>query len=577
MSMRSFAVLSAILLLTSVLNGCGGANARYERYMERGKNYLEAGDLDKAKIEFKNAMQIAPKSAEARYEAGVVAQRALDLRAALGLYQGAIDLRPDYPEARAKLAHIFVMGAAPERGMAIVAEGLAKHPDNVELLVVRAAAQMQLKKPAEARADAERAAQLDPGDESAAALRAALLRADNDSAKAIEVIEAALKLKPAAIDLRRILADLRIERGELDAAEVQLREVVKREPKQLALRYELANFHVRQGNLDQAQKTLEGAVDAAPDDDDAKLVLANMVANHRSAEQGEAILRAFVKKDPDNMDLRMGLGALLERMGSAKAALVEYQEIIAQDRTGPMGLTARNRVAAYEVGRGNLAEGEKLLGEILKDNPRDLEALGMRASVAAQRGNPGAAIVDLRAVLRDMPDSAQAYRMLARAHIANGEPALAEEALRKAVELRAHGFAGARRAGAAPDAYRTCGFGGYDARRCGAARAKRCRGPRGAGARLRGNARSRAGPHRGRRPETAAAQEPHRLLSGGTDRAGGPAAGRCRKGVYPGARSRARCHGCARGTEPPAGEHGPRRRGHNAASSRACKKTTPIR
>src|SRR3979409_1989555 len=43
-------------LLAVVLSGCGGARARYVSHLERGKQYLEQGNLDKAGIEFRNAL-----------------------------------------------------------------------------------------------------------------------------------------------------------------------------------------------------------------------------------------------------------------------------------------------------------------------------------------------------------------------------------------------------------------------------------------------------------------------------------------------------------------------------------------
>ncbi len=51
--------------------------------------------------------------------------------------------------------------------MEIIAPGIAGSPDDVGLLVARGRRTAQLKKPAEARADAERAVGLDAADEGA--------------------------------------------------------------------------------------------------------------------------------------------------------------------------------------------------------------------------------------------------------------------------------------------------------------------------------------------------------------------------------------------------------------------------
>jgi Tfp pilus assembly protein PilF len=58
----------ACLVLAMVLGlaGCG-SHSRYMSHMDRGRQYLAAGNLEKARIEFRNALQIEPKDAEAFY------------------------------------------------------------------------------------------------------------------------------------------------------------------------------------------------------------------------------------------------------------------------------------------------------------------------------------------------------------------------------------------------------------------------------------------------------------------------------------------------------------------------------
>ncbi|HHJ14072.1 MAG TPA: tetratricopeptide repeat protein, partial [Gammaproteobacteria bacterium] len=54
-------VLASIIVLG--LAGCGGKEERKAAYLERGKAYLAEKNFDKAKIEFKNVLQIDPKDA----------------------------------------------------------------------------------------------------------------------------------------------------------------------------------------------------------------------------------------------------------------------------------------------------------------------------------------------------------------------------------------------------------------------------------------------------------------------------------------------------------------------------------
>ena len=55
--------LLIIALTVGLLSACGGKEERKAKYLEKGKSYLAEKNYDKAKIEFKNVLQIDPKDA----------------------------------------------------------------------------------------------------------------------------------------------------------------------------------------------------------------------------------------------------------------------------------------------------------------------------------------------------------------------------------------------------------------------------------------------------------------------------------------------------------------------------------
>jgi tetratricopeptide (TPR) repeat protein len=402
--------------------------------MERGNQYLAQGNLDKASVEFRNALQIMPRSPDALYLNGQLAERRGNFRAAVGLYQAALDAAPDNVSACASLARVLVMGGAPDRGLALVEPALARHPDDPELLTARAAARVQLKNEGGARADAERAVQIAPANEYAIALLAGIYRRAGDNDRAIALLGRSVAHAPTSIDLRRVLASLYLAAGRTGEAEAALQEIVRRRPSELPPRYQLALFYAQTKNLDAAQRTLEDAVRALPESDEAKLALVDFIATQRSRAQGEKTLRSFLERDPGDSALRLGLGALLQRTGATKEAIDAYGEVAKRDGTGPKGLIARNRIGALEVAQGHKEAAQKLIAEVLAKNPYDNDALLLRGKLELERNDSAAAIGDLRAVLRDQPEAISIRRILARAYIANGQPSLAEETLRAASE-----------------------------------------------------------------------------------------------------------------------------------------------
>src|ERR1700753_1956166 len=106
---RLAALSLAFAVAASGLSGCGGAQARAARHLEKGREYLAADDLQKARIEFLNVLQLSPKDTEAHVDLGIVDEKLGHIREAAQYYQAAIDLKPDDPTARARLARVYLL------------------------------------------------------------------------------------------------------------------------------------------------------------------------------------------------------------------------------------------------------------------------------------------------------------------------------------------------------------------------------------------------------------------------------------------------------------------------------------
>ena len=84
--MKLFRIL--ILTLSAyTLISCGGADERKSVYMEKAKSSIEAGDLEKARIELKNVLQIDPKDSNAYFHLGKIYEQKKNYRQAFSNYK----------------------------------------------------------------------------------------------------------------------------------------------------------------------------------------------------------------------------------------------------------------------------------------------------------------------------------------------------------------------------------------------------------------------------------------------------------------------------------------------------------
>jgi len=431
--MRKILVL---LVVSLILSGCGGAESRKAKYLERGKNYLSEQNYDKAAIEFKNVLQIDPKYAEAYFQLGRAEEGRNNYRQAFGLYSKAVELNPDHLEAHIYLGRFYLLGGDLAKSKEQVDTVLAKEPTNTKARLLKAAITAKEGKDDEAIKQASELIKDVPSEDEAYSLIAGIYFKEQKQDQGIEILQKGISANPKNISLRIDLAQLYAKKGENDKAEVLLQECVSLEPQNFQHRLILASFLTKTNQLDKAEKVLRAAIAQDPEDDKRQILLAQFLSTARKDNNAaEQELLKAIKEIPDSSNLRFALANLYEQTNKPTQTIDTYQGIIKHFGEKPDGLKARNQLAGFYLRQGNEVEAEKLVDDVLQENPNDNDALMIKSRFLLSRHDAQGAIAALRTVLRDQPNLVDAYLYLADAHTLNNEPSLAKDSLMKAVEL----------------------------------------------------------------------------------------------------------------------------------------------
>ena len=112
-------------------------------YLRRGRTYADVGDLDRARSEVEEALELAPDDAEAWFLAAGIYDRQGAAAEALRAAQRTLDLDPELAGARPVLAGALFKLQRFEEADTVAAEVLEDDPDDVHMRVLSAMGAVQ--------------------------------------------------------------------------------------------------------------------------------------------------------------------------------------------------------------------------------------------------------------------------------------------------------------------------------------------------------------------------------------------------------------------------------------------------
>jgi protein O-mannosyl-transferase len=287
---------------------------------------------------------------------------------------------------------------------------------------------------AAAKAQFEKALQIQPSFPNALINLANILRSEGRATEAIAYYERALSLKPdipeALVDLANVLR----EQGRIQEAIARSERALELKPFYAEGYNCLALCVAQSGNLEGAIKWYLQALELKPDFPEADYNLANALFLLGRENEAIARYRKALQLSPTLAEAHNGLGTALAKEGRIDESADEYR----------LALTSRPDFAeaAYNLGNlllqtGRLIDAIAAYKEALRSRPEFSEAEGNLANALFSEGRPEEAIGFYIESLRLRPDSADTHYNLALALQVVGRTAEANDHFRTAARLKA--------------------------------------------------------------------------------------------------------------------------------------------
>ncbi len=427
--MRLVRFLAVLALVLSLASCTTDPKKKRQKYLENGNRYFEHGNYKAARIMYADAFRVDPKFGEAYYRLALTEMKLQRVINAVAPLRRAIELLPpdsdDYVDANVKFAEIMLLAAqAPDSG-----DRNAKTIDEV-----RAIKDMLLKKNPNSFEGTKLLGELTLND------ALILYRKGNQQEfkakmeEAIGVYRKALNFKPGDSTTMLALAKTLALYGELDEAEQLYRQVIDKDKTLLAPYNELYKLYIAKRKMPEAENVLKRAVASHPTDYNIQVLLAAHYFSVNNRSEMTKVLNSLKAHFSDYPDAFKKAGDFYFRIGDADQAIRQYQEGISADSAHKVEY--QKRVIEVLIRQGKTAQAYEKDLEILKANPKDPEARGLKASFLLDKGDVDAAVTELQSVVTAKPDNFVARFNLGRAYYAKGEMEQARQQFETALKSR---------------------------------------------------------------------------------------------------------------------------------------------
>jgi tetratricopeptide (TPR) repeat protein len=412
----------------AVFAGCGTNQEKAVKYVARGDKLMQAGDATRAILQYKNALQLDPKSPSALLALGKAHLSRKEYPQAFRSLSAALELDPNLDEARIETATLLAGGGQPEKALEEISRVRNPGVFEIKIAVAQATAHVMLKQ----------------------------------HEKAIEVLRK-VKDGESSAEIQRLLAVSLKEVGDFKAMEEAAVRAASLEPKAPFPYLFLARFAAGHGDRARAAKELDAMVEAnngdkgvlflrarafedlkmpeeaetafekLPDEPEMLKVRAAFYFRQAKNDRAQSLLESILAKQPADVDTTLALVRLFEAKGDNASALERIETAIKLD-IGPAGKEKLSLTkASIMADKGDKDTAVKICNEVLQQNQGNSDAHFLLGRLLLDGGKYEEAEIHLQQAVSGRPEDARTRVSLARSQFFNKKESMAADTLNEGI------------------------------------------------------------------------------------------------------------------------------------------------
>ncbi|MGE5028113.1 MAG: XrtA/PEP-CTERM system TPR-repeat protein PrsT [Betaproteobacteria bacterium] len=399
-------------VLEEIKPAAGGKGAGVAEMLTlRGNANLSLGRLQDAKTAFGQALEASPDFAGALLGQAQMALTENGIERASALVERVLVKAPGNAEAWQFKGSLQRLRRDNAGAIASFNQALKIKPENINALIGRAYAQMDLGKLDAAQADIAAARKIAPGSLSGAYSQALLDFRRNRHAAALDTLQQVLRAAPEHMPSVLLAGAVEYAMGSLQQAEQHLVQYLDKFPGDLYARKLLVSTLLKGKQVQRAMEVLQPGLQQDPQDVQMMALAGEVYTQARQFAKGAEYLEKAVSLQPQNPTLRTSLGANRLAMGEPDSGISDLESAAKLD-SGQTG--ADIMLALTHLSRKEYDQALEVALRLEKKQPKNPATFNLLGAVYLGKQDPANARKSFERALSLQPDYFPAVMNLAQ-------------------------------------------------------------------------------------------------------------------------------------------------------------------
>ena len=409
-----------LLLMTIIVVSCTEHKEKSSDHLSKSAEYINKGELEKARIELKASSQSGKDTAETYYYMALLNEKKRQFKEMKENLLKTVELAPSFVDARLKLGKVQLLFGEITETMNQVEYILKDNNQNLDALTLKASVLIKQKNTTEALVIIENILKEHPNNTDGLSLKALIFMERGDFSQALSLIDSAKKIDENDIGLDFFKIQLDVKNKNADAVILDYKNLVATYPDNNEFKVTLAKLYTQTGKTPEAEELLQAIINAEPNNIQSILLYLDFTAATNKEQVAEKF-KLMSEQHKEQPRILLALASWMSSRTYFDEAKNNLNQVIKIEKNSTVGLSAKVELAKIAIETGNIDEARIISESILATNSSYDDANVLKARILLTQGNADDAITYLNKVIWSKEKSEEAQMLLAQIYLMKGD------------------------------------------------------------------------------------------------------------------------------------------------------------